>query len=407
MSKARWSQVWAVGLLLAVGGLYVWGTYQFYTSRYNGGNDFFSRYVAWRAFLLEGHNPYSDEVTHTIQLAINGRLALPGEDENALIYPWYAVVLQWPFVFMPWPWARAVYMVLCQVFIATGLGFTAQLLHWKLPPLLFTATALWAVLFYPEGRGLILGQIVITQYFLTVLTLWLLQQKHEVWAGVCLALTTARPTAVFLLVPFLLLWALWRRRFRFVAACLITLTLLCAAGFWLLPTWLTDWLYRLGRYPAYTIGQSPVWLLAHQVLPLGVAGEVVLTLVCLAGLGWAWWRVRQGPGEEAFHWALGVTLVVSDLVVPRSATTNYIFLLFPTYLIFAALCRTWPRAGRWVMLALELGSLVGLWWLFFVTVQGDVEAAIMYIPSVVCLGLALGLGYRWLIVDNRRAKIGL
>ena len=88
-------------LVLVLGMLCVWGTYEFFTRRYNGGNDFYSRYLAWRAFILEGRNPYSDEVTRSIQLAVNGRLASPGEDENALIYPWYAVVVQWPFVLMP------------------------------------------------------------------------------------------------------------------------------------------------------------------------------------------------------------------------------------------------------------------------------------------------------------------
>jgi hypothetical protein len=298
-------------------------------------------------------------------------------------------------------------MVLCQVFVVAGLGLTAQLLRWKLPPLLFALTALWAVLFYPEGRGILLGQIVITQYILSVLALWLLHRKHDAWAGVCLALTTVRPTAVFLLAPFLLIYGLWRRRLRFVAACLIALAVLFAAGFLFLPSWLTDWLYRMGRYPAYTIGQSPVWLLTHQALPLGAAGEVFVTAICLGGLGWAWWRACRLPGDEAFHWALGVTLVISNLVVPRSATTNYIFLLFPTYLIFAATCRAWPRAGGWVAAGLELFSLAGLWWLFAATVRGDVEQPIMFIPQVVVLGLALAGGYRWLVADNRRMEVAL
>jgi hypothetical protein len=392
-------------LLLVVGVFYTWGTYQYFTRPFNGGNDFFSRYVAWRAFLLQGRNPYSDDVTHEIQLAVNGRLALPGEDENALIYPWYAVVVQWPFVFMPWPWARAVYLVLCQVFIVAGLALTSRLLRWKLSPVLLSATALWAIMFYPEGRGIVLGQIVVTQYLFGVLAVWLLQQRREGWAGLCLALTTVRPTAVFLFVPFLLCYALAVRRWRFIASTGISLAVLFLSGFIFLPTWFTDWLYRMSRYPSYTIGQSPVWLLTHQATALGSIWEWLLTLFCLALMGVAWWRAARVAGGAAFHWALGVTLVVSDLIVPRSATTNYIFLLFPTYLIFAALSRQWPRASGWLIAAIELVSLVGLWWLFAATIRGDVEQPIMYIPLPVALGLALALGSRWLVADNRRAEI--
>jgi hypothetical protein len=64
-------------------------------------------------------------------------------------------------------------------------------------------------------------------------------------------------------------------------------------------------------------------------------------------------------------------------------------------------------AARWVMLALQLLSLVGLWWLFATTVQGDVEQPVMFNPSVVVLGLALAVGYRWLVADNRRAPMGV
>lgn len=394
-------------LLLFSLGLYTWATYTFFTSRYNGGNDFFSRYVAWRAWLLEGRNPYSDEVTRTIQLTMNGRPALPGEDENALIYPWYTVLLQWPFVFWPWPWARAVYLVLGQVFVVAGLALTLRLLRWRLSAGGFALMAVWAILFYPEGRGIILGQIVITQYFLAVLALWLLHQKRDGWAGLCLALTTVRPPAVFLLVPYLLVYALARRRPRFVWSCLISLAVLFLAGFIFLPTWFTDWLYRMGRYPSYTVGQSPIWLLTHQVTSLGPVAEWGLTALCGVGLGWAWWLALRAPGDTSFYWGLGITLVVSNLIVPRSATTNYIFMLFSIYQCLAALQRTWPRAAPWVILLFQGSSLLGLWWLFAVTVQGDQEQPIMFIPQIIGVGLALLAGYRWLNRDSQRAGVTL
>ena len=407
MSKASRQQLAILLLLLVFGALYSWGTYAVFTRRVNGGNDFFSRYVAWRAFLFEDRNPYSDEVTRDIQLAINGRLARPGEDENALIYPWYAVLVQWPFVFLSWPWARAVYMVVCQVCIVVGLALTARLLRWRLSPLLFTCTAVWAVLFYPQARGIVLGQLVITQYLFAVLTIWLLRQEHDGWAGVCLALTTVRPTAVFLIVPFLLLYAVARRKWRFCVSFMVAMAVLFLGGFLFLPDWFADWVYRMSRYPSYTIGQSPIWLLTHMATSLGSVWEVAFTLGALGLMGVAWWLAVRAPDGAAFHWALGVTLVVSDLVVPRSATTNYIFLLFPTYLILSALTRTLPRASAWLIVSIQAFGLIGMWWLFAATVQLDVEQPIMFIPQPVLIGLVLALGYRWLVADNRRAGVAL
>jgi len=407
MRPAPRSRLGVLILAALVLAAYAWVTQAFFTSRINGGNDFFSRYIAWRAWLLEGRNPYSDEVTTRIQILIDGRPARPGEDENALIYPWYAVLVQWPFVFMPWSWARAVYIVVCQVLIIAGLGFTARLLEWRLSPPQLALTAVWAVLFYPEGRGIILGQIVITQYFLAVLALWLMRQRRDGWAGICLALTTVRPPPIFMFIPFVLAWALARRRPALAWSFGLTLAALGLAGFLVLPHWLTDWLYRVGRYPNYTVGESPVWLLTHTALPLGDGWTWALSLICAGVMLAAWVYALRQPDSAAFHWALGVTLVVSDLIVPRSATTNYIFLLFPTYLIFAATMRRWPRGGAAVVYAVQLAGLVGLWWLFAATVRGDQEQAIMYLPQPIVIGLVLGLGARWLIRDNRLAGLSL
>lgn len=395
----------AVAGLVVVSAVCIVGMYRFLASRYNGGNDFFSRYVAWRALIFEGRNPYSDAVTQSIQMAMNGRLALPGEDENGLIYPLYAVVVQWPFVLLPWPWARSVLGTVSLLFVVAGLVITVKLLNWSPSLPLLAATAAWAVLFYPEARGLILGQIVVTQYMLAVLALWLLRKKRDTLAGVCLALTTVRPTAVLLLVPFLLVYSLHRRRPRLVVATLSTLLLLCLASFLVLPSWFSDWLYRIVRYWSYATGYPPVWLLVHKGLGLSAPWEWLLTFACLVGMGWFWWRACRTAGDEAFHWAMGMTLVVSDLVMLRSATTNYIFLLFPTYLIFAALDRLWPHAGRWAIVGYQVLSLVGMWWLFAATVQGNAESPVMFIPEVVLIGLALLLGTRPLMADNRRAGV--
>jgi hypothetical protein len=407
VSKTLRERLVFLALVLALGTLYSWGTYKVFTSRVNGGNDFFSRYVAWRAFLFEGRNPYSDEVTHEIQREINGRLARPGEDENALIYPWYAVVVQWPFVFLPWPWARAVYMVVCQAVIVVGLALTARLLRWKMSPLLFTCTATWAVLFYPEARGIVLGQIVITQYLFAVLALWLIRQGHDGWAGVCLALTTVRPTAVFLFVPFLLVYAASRRRWRVCISFVAAMVVLVVSGFAFLPNWLADWIHRMSRYPSYTVGQSPVWLLTHKATSLGSGWELGLTLAVLCLMGVTWWLAVRRPDGAAFHWALGVTLVVSDVIVPRSATTNYVFLLFPIYLVLSSLSRSLPRASAWLTVSFEIIGLVGLWWLFAVSVQQNQEQPIMFIPQPLLIGLVLAFGYGWLVDDNRRTGVAL
>jgi len=99
-----------------------------------------------------------------------------------------------------------------------------------------------------------------------------------------------------------------------------------------------------------------------------------------------------------------VTLVVSNLIVPRSATTNYDLMLIPILWVLADL----DRGGRWGrlgLLAITLVSRVGLWWPHISTVDGNQGQAIMFLPPPILLGTALVFGRRWLVQDAELAMV--
>ena len=189
------------------------------------------------------------------------------------------------------------------------------------------------------------------------------------------------------------------------------LGLLFFGSFLFLPTWLSEFLYRVNAYRDYTVGQSPVWLLTHQAVPvLGVVGEWVIVLLLLAGMLWAWWKTLRSGGEFHFYWALSITLIVSNLIVSRSATTNYVMLLLPTLWVLAALDRRGIAGrkpwGRWLVLLFLMASFVGLWALHFATVQGNQEQAILYIPTPVLLGFVFLVCRAWLEFDAAPGEPG-
>jgi hypothetical protein len=87
--------------------------------------------------------------------------------------------------------------------------------------------------------------------------------------------------------------------------------------------------------------------------------------------------------------------VISNLIVPRSATTNYVLMLVPTLWVFSAL----DRHGRWGRLTIVfalLAMLVGQWWLQLATVVGNQEQPALYWPWPLALGLVLWAGGAWL-----------
>src|SRR5512142_28460 len=57
-----------------------YGIYTSMTSRVSGSNDLYSRWSGARALFLEGRDPYSSDVTQSIQLGMRARLRTPPKD---------------------------------------------------------------------------------------------------------------------------------------------------------------------------------------------------------------------------------------------------------------------------------------------------------------------------------------
>ncbi|MFQ5435338.1 MAG: hypothetical protein ACE5FD_10725, partial [Anaerolineae bacterium] len=88
----------------------------------------------------------------------------------------------------------------------------------------------------------------------------------------------------------------------------------------------------------------------------------------------------------------GLTLVVTNSVILRTATTNYVVMYVPLLLGLKWLAEWYGRG--WVAVFF-LVSIVSLWALFFATVQGDFEHPLMYLPLPV--GILV-----WLAIAQRR-----
>ena len=366
-----------------------------------------AHYTAWEAWVKYGYSPYSDEAALYTQKAIYGRPTRPGEDQNRLTYPFYSGLVHAPFILIDYALARAIYMTLLQLALFAGVIVVLDLVKWRPALWLLALVLAWSLLYYPEARGVILGQFAIFGFLSLAACLYFLKRERDIAAGAILVLSTVKPTLVFLVVPFLMVWAIVRRRWTFFWSFVAVLAVLVLGSTLVMPTWLNEWIMRMFLYSEYTVGQSPVWLLTHVALPsLGSIGEVVVTAFLAGGMLWAWWLALRPDGGNWFLWSLGITLVVSSLVVPRSATTNYVMMLVPVLWVFAALDRT-PGWGRPVLLATLLVSTVGLWWLHFATVVGNQEQAIMFIPAPLALGLVLLVGYRWLLRDAMQNELVL
>jgi len=396
------------GLLLVLFMGNAWMTHDVLTAPYPGHNDFVSRYIPLRAFWLEGIDPYSDEATARIHAVIYGRPALPNEDPGLFAYPFYILFPLLPLAWLDYPWASAVFMVLLEFLLLAALVMSLGLFRWRPRPLLLATLFLFTLLSYFPMRGLILGQPGLLVYFLEVAALVALARKQDSWAAVALALSTIKPQMGYLFVPALLLLGLGLRRWRFLAAFGLAFGGLMLASFLLAPRWLNDWLAQVALYPSYTALGSPVWILAHYPWlgqdaagQWGVRGgfghltEAALNLALYVALAWAWWTVIVRRRYERALWAVVLTLVITHLVAPRTATPHFVVFLLP--LVFWL--REWTTRQRGATLGatlLLLALALAQWAHFLLTVEGEFEHPSVYLPTpFLVLGLLLATRQRW------------
>jgi len=378
MIESRSQKLILALVALVVFAVVVVGIRSIFTAKYPGLNDFMSRWEGARSYWIDGLNPYGEQASLNIQTRIYGRAVVEGEDPGYFAYPFYTVFLVWPLVYLPYSWASAAWMALLAACLIGSLLLLLNLLRWQPGAPLLAALALWALFFYFSARGLILGQPGTLVVFLEILAIWGLARGQNRLAGAALALSTIKPQMGFLVVPFLLLWGWRARRWSFLAAFAAVFGAALLASFALLPSWLGDWLAQLSLYPSYTALGSPVWIVTQYYLGLGSVAEYAVT-AALAGLMlWAWRGVLAQKKDARLLWTLALTLTVTHLIAPRTATPHYVVFFLPLVFYFSRLARQrW--GGLWV--ALLLAALVLLPWIHFVaTVAGEFEHPTLYLP---------------------------
>lgn len=373
------------------------GLHNYLTEPFPGHNDFMSRWEGVRSFWVDGLNPYGDEASLNIQERIYGRAAQGEEDPGYFAYPFYTAFIVTPLVFMDYAWASAIWMVLLEGCLIGALILLLNLFRWRPMPLLLAALTLWALFDYFAARGLILGQPGLVVYFLEVLTIWALYQRKptlDMVAGVALAFSTIKPQMGFLIVPFLLLWGLRVRRWHFVASFVVTMGVLMLASFILQPTWLSDWLRQVGNYSSYTALGSTVWIIMEYYLHLGTVGEWAINLPLYALMLWAWYMVLIQNKQERLLWTIVLTLTVTHLVAPRTATPHYVVFTIPLMFYFRTLTQRNRRYGSWWVLALLLTMTVLTWIHAQTTVVNKFEHPTVYLPLPITMLILLWLTRR-------------
>lgn len=376
-------------LLLILVAVESFAIYTVFTSRFTSGNDFFVRWLGGREYLLHGTNPFDQSVAEKAQMSMFGRLTTPEDkDEAYFAYPLYTFYFFWPLSLISYPWAQAIWMTLLQIMLMGATLLAIQLSGWRPPRWLFWMTFVWGILFYNGARAIILGQFSILVALALFLALWSIDRRYDGWAGVLLSFTTIKPQMVFMVLLFLLGWALFQQRWRLIASFLVSMLILMASSMLLVPTWPYDFVRNAIAYSDYVAFGTPLENLLHYFFPAQVAAPLTLILSILFFLlllpGWWFaWRNRQG----GYTWSIMSTLIVGSLITFRSATTNQVILYLPLFFFFRRLAQSSRLNEKWVnrvIVFTEVGLFLVMWGAFVALIEGNWEHVMMHglLPAI-------------------------
>ena len=292
-------------------------------------SDLYPRWLGARELLLQGRDPYSQEVTREIQKGYYGReidASRPNDpkDQAGFAYPVYVVFLLAPTVHMDFALVRVL-----SVWLLTVLTVTSVLL-WEL--VLGVAPNGWRTLIFVSlmlGSYPYIEAISLQQPLLLVAALmagsFLAQARGRlVLSGVLMAVATIKPQVALLPVALMLMWVAgdWRGRQRWLWGFASAMLLLIGASEYILPGWLLRFYDAVRAYQSYMAGTS---FLDRLVTPRW-SGSVWLLMVFQ--LLWVGWKSRPlAPEAENFRRALCLALVAVVCTSPNLALYNQVLLL--------------------------------------------------------------------------------
>lgn len=389
-------------ILFVIGGL-GWVNYQFAVTN-PGGNDFLVHYVGTRSLLFDGLSPYSDEVAVRIQTAAYGHPAQGIEHELRVAYPLYSVFLFAPFaVISDYEIARAVWMTVLEIALVAMAFLSIKLVGWKPSLSIQGWVLLFSLIWYHAVRGIINGNaVILVGLLLTGVFLFIKNEQHEL-AGILLAVTTIKPHLVVLIIPFILVWAIYQKRWKVLAWFFGSMAILISLGLLIIPNWIYQNIWEILKYPDYNPAGTLAAALTEWLPNLekefrwGIA--IILGFVLVS----EGWKARKGNFQH-FLWTGLLIIMISQWIGIQTDPGNFILLFPGLILVLSIFVNRWEEQGTWISIG-YLGVLFIVPWITFaVTIQRTyqpVQNPIMFIPLPLISMLGLYWTKWWVISSSR------
>ena len=381
----------AAGLL---GGL-VWANTRYVRTR-PVEKDFLVPWLGARTFLQYGDSPYSGPATQRAQVVYYGRLAGVHEDPLRLWLPMPFELFYFPFALVPdYALARAIWMT-CLEIALVALGFLSlRLTDWKpartLLPFILLFPLFWVYGALPLVNGSGTGFLALA---LVGALLALHDQKDEL-AGALLLLAAGAPRIVGIFLFFLIWWLIYHRRWRVFWGFLMSLALLLALSFLLLPNWFLPFLSGVASHASFVRSLSSLEIFASWSPVVGLRLGWVLIVGLLLALFIEWGGTLR-KGYRHFAWTIGLSLAVIPLLGIPLATQDFVFLFIPVAVLLGIMAERWSRPRRWGVAGITLLIILAGSWLLAIEMRAVSAYEALPDSLFLVLPVMLTIGLYWM-----------
>jgi len=394
----------ALGMILALVGI-SYANFR-YVENNPTGTHFLPRWLGAKTWIESGKSPYQEQIGLDAQERIYGRPARisAGEDRYLFLYPLTSMLFLAPFALLDFNWALALWMTLLELSLVGVAVVSIRLTRWDIGPIKIFGLVVFCLFWFHSVQTIINGQMAALNALWVVLGLFFIMRKQDVLAGVFFALSTTRPTMVFLIIPFVLWWSFSVHRMELFWSVVLSSGVFLLASLALMPAWPLEWVRQLVEFPQYTASLgSPITIITRS-MP-GIQNPLNFFFFTLVGVYLlVEWVLVWGKDDRWFLWTAMLTILVSNLAGYRTGTTNYVLFIPVMIIIFQALEQRWRPSGGILVFFLLALLFAGLWLLNFSLSDSIREAAGMALPvPFLCL---LGLWWiRWWYVRPPRVLL--
>lgn len=319
-------------------------------------------WAAGRSWLLEGVSPYdpSVEILGNNSIEQSDYLAsLP--EMAAFIDPVLNLIFYLPFSLIPYEISRGIWVTL--IMLSMGLiGYLSlKIADWKISDITFVSVLAMSVFWFPGIFAAMTGQLSPIVILIILLGIHLIMIDQDTTAGFLLSLTFASLPTTALILLFIVVWSIVKRRWSVISAYFAGVAFLMAVSLLILPNWLLDWLrVLLKSYENLDWVQTPLMRLAGMLpgvadfLSIFLHAALVIYLVIV-------WITLKGNSQRVFIWK-ALILLVGAFLLNIQGDVYHLFLILPAgFLIFRSWSERWGIFGRILSWLFMIVVAVGSW----------------------------------------------